>query len=195
VRNPQKPSQRAAHAGNLWQRPRLRVGPLVDAYALQPGTTTRWGWPGGLTATITGQDGTIGVLVDGCTIPQSIPVEFIPNRRARPWMLRCPRCSHRAERLFEVGGLFLCQRCHRLSFVWGEPVAGRAVRLRRQIGAPADLGGPLVAPRHFGTGWRAWREKREYDRVAAKIRTLEARALASLVRFTASLDNGAADER
>ena len=173
----------------LESRPRLDIGRLVDAKALALGAISRLAWPG-LAATVTGCEGRIDLVIDGGEV-QHIPT--VSGPRARRTMFLCPDCSRRAERLFELGGRFLCQDCHGLSYRTGPPgyhpaPAWSALRLRRKIGAPDILCGPLppwTGPVH---GWRAWRQRRVYDSTLARIRRHEARLLADLIRFNVDLE-------
>jgi hypothetical protein len=170
----------------LESRPRLDIGRLVDAKALTPGVVTRWAWPG-LAATVTGCEGRIDLVIDGGEV-QHIPT--VPGPRARRTMFLCD-CSVRRERLFELGGQFACHRCHGLRWLVGPnhpSPAWSALRLRRKIGAPDILCGPLppwTGPTH---GWRAWRERRVYDSTLSRIRRYETRLLADLIRFNVDLE-------
>jgi hypothetical protein len=171
----------------LESRARLDIGRLVDAKALAPGAVTRWAWPG-LAVTVTGCEGRLDLVIDGGEV-QHIPV--VPGPRARQTMFLCPDCSRCAERLFELGGRFACHRCHGLRYRVAphHPSPGwTALRLRRKIGAPDTLCGPLppwTGPVH---GWRAWRQRRVYDSTLARIRRYEARLLADLIRFNVDVE-------
>lgn len=134
------------------------VGTVEECLRLDLRVATRQrrrpAWAGGLTVPAQVDFGLHVAVVDfihrGRRVHQRIPLQATPAHfGGRRWWGTCPGCMRRVAVLLlpVLGRDFRCRGCHHL--VYEMAVAGRAqrraltaLRIRRQLGAPEQLGAP-----------------------------------------------------
>lgn len=100
-------------------------------------------------------------------VEEVVPLEWTACRFGgrRAWF-RCPRCFGRVVKLYGAGRLFLCRRCHGLTYAcqrekWDARASRQAMKIRRRLGGAANFVEPF--PRKpKGMHWRTFERLRRH---------------------------------